>query len=132
MTKREFQEQPGLIMEKDVISLGYARATLRKFVDCGVLAKIKPAGCSQARYQKRQLAQLLEWPEIITRDEAAFKEEPQVLRRRDVLRWTGISKDTYENMVQAGALRLVQPTGTGEARCPKAQVAALLGMAHCV
>jgi hypothetical protein len=132
MTKKEFQNQPGLVMEKDVVSLGYARATLEKFVACGILAKVKPAGCSQARYRKRQLAQLMEWNEIVALDEQLFKREPLLMRRKAVLRWTGVSKGTLAKLIDAGTLRHVQPAGFAEGKFPKEQIAALLGMEHCV
>lgn len=128
MTRNEFIQQPGLVMEKKVISLGYARATVGKYVDCGVLKRIKPPGCHHAHYQKRQLALLMGWQEIVARDDEEFAKEPLLMRRKAVLRWTGFSKETLGNIVDHRALRMVQPAGAKQGLFLKEQIAALIGM----
>lgn len=128
MTKQQFKNAPGLLREKDVVSLGYARVTLHKFAECGLLKRVKPFGCAQVRYQKRQLAQLLEWPEVVAADEARFAKEPVLMRRAAILQWLGIGKETLDHMTATGALKLIHPAGFVEGKCPKEQIAALLGM----
>jgi len=132
MNRKEFQRAPGLLREKDAIGLGYARCTLMKYVDCHVLRRIKPPGCGQAHYQKRQLAQLLDWPEVVAADEEQFSREPQFMRRKAVRRWTGLDRETLAKLVDHSVLKPVQPPGTGEAKYLKSQIAALIGMEHCV
>lgn len=118
--------------EKDATGLGYARCTLAKYVDCQVLRRIKPPGCTQAHYQKRQLAQLMDWPEAVAADEEQFKREPQFMRLKAVRRWTGLDKETLAKLVARQVLKTVQPPGTEQVKYLKSQIAALIGMEHCV
>jgi hypothetical protein len=128
MTKKEFVNGPGLLMEKEVVSLGFARPTIEKFVELGVLKKVKPVGCSQARYQKRQLALLLEWTDVAAGVEQAFAAEPQMMGRKEVLQWTGMSKETLDKMAEKGGLRAVRLPGCNQGKYRKADIAAMLGL----
>ena len=125
MTREQFKALPHLVREQDVRALGYGRQTVAKFVDCGVLLRMSPAGCGQARYQKRQLAQLLKWEELL--DTAGFHREPPMLDLKAVQRWTGWTDTTVMQIVRAGGLAFVKPPGSGHGKFLKKEVAALIG-----
>ena len=124
MNQQEFQRLPWLLLEQQVTALGYDRRTLAKLVDCGVLEKVTPAGNGHARYRKKQLAQLLEWPA----DAGGFAAERPLMSLKAVRTWTGFSEETLGKIVQAGGLRLVKPPGTAQGKYLKDQIAALIGI----
>jgi len=113
-------------MAHHVVTIGYGRATLEKFVDCGVLRRIRPPGCDQNRYQKKQIALLLDWPELVDLDQARFAREPMLLRPCVVREWTGWSESSLLRMVDAGGLKS-QRFALGESRFLKKEIAELLG-----
>ena len=125
MTREQFRQLPHLLMEHHVVALGYGRATVAKFVDCGVLKRICPKGCGQARYQKRQLAQLLKWEDLL--ELALFVKEPPLIPAKTVRRWTGWSETTLTNMTDAGGLDYVKPPGAGKGRFRKGEIEKLIG-----
>lgn len=125
MTREEFRRLPHLVQEGDVQRMGYSARTVAKFVECGVLARVQPKGTGSARYQKRQLAQLLGWEELL--EGKAFEQEPPLLPTKAVHRWTGFSENTLAKTADAGALRRVQPPGASTAKYLKADVAAMIG-----
>jgi hypothetical protein len=126
MTKAQFQEWPGLLMAHQVVTVGYGRATLEKFVDCGVLRRIRPPGCDQNRYQKKQIALLLDWPDLVAVEEARFAKEPMLLRPCVVRDWTGWSEVSLLRIAEAGGLKS-QRFAHGERRFLKREIAELLG-----
>jgi hypothetical protein len=126
MNKAEFAQMPCLLMAHQVETIGYGRATLEKFVDCGVLKRIRPPGCDQNRYQKKQLALILDWPDVVAADEAKFGREPLLLRLCAVREWTGWSESTLLRMADAGGLK-VQRIAKGERRFHKQQIGELMG-----
>ena len=128
MTKAEFQELPGLLMEHQVIALGYSRATLEKFVACRVLQAIQPPGSGQKRFQKRQLALLMGWKDMNDLDEQKFAAEPLLMRSKAVQWYTGMSETSLGKLVSARTLRLVRPPGSREGKYLKEQIAVLVGM----
>ena len=126
MTRDEFKRLPYLVMEHHVVAAGFGRATVSKFVDCGVLVRICPAGCGQARYQKKQLGQLLHWGDLL--DNRDWNQEPALLSIKAVMRWTGWSDTTLSNMAAAGGLSFVKPAGSGKGKFLKSDVARLIGL----
>ena len=126
MTKDEFRQLPLLIQEHHVMEAsGYARNTVRKLVDCGVLRLVKPKGCHQGRFQKRQVARLLKWEEAVETD--ALKREPALMLEKSVRAITGYSTATLDQLVAAGALSFVRPAGISVGRFRKAEIARLVG-----
>ena len=115
-----------MLMAHQVVTIGYGRATLEKFVDCGVLKRIRPAGCDQNRYQKKQLALLLDWPDVVDADEAKFAQEPLLMRPCIVREWTGWGETMLLRIADAGGLK-VQRIALGERRFHKREIAELLG-----
>ena len=79
------------MQEGDVQRMGYSARTVAKFVECGVLARVQPKGTGSARYQKRQLAQLLGWEELL--EGKAFEQEPPLLPTKAVHRWHGFQRE---------------------------------------
>ncbi len=125
MTKEQFKALPHLLREADVVALGYSPRTIRKFVECGVLVRVKPAGISAGRYQKRQLAQLLKWDDLL--ETARFREEKPLMQIKAVHYWTGYSENTLKAISKAGGIRFVKPPGAGAGKFLKSGVAALIG-----
>lgn len=125
MTREQFKALPHLVRETDVKALGYSASTLDKFVSCGVLKKIKPPGTHSARFQKKQLAQLLHWEELL--DVAAFKAEPPFMQVKAVQRWTGFSENTLTNLAHAMGNGTVKPPGARTVKFLKATVAEWIG-----
>ena len=125
MTRDEFKQLPHLIREPEVVALGFGRRTVLKFVDCGVLARICPAGCGEARYQKKQCANLLHWEDLL--DTEAFRMEPPALELKAVIRWTGWDERTLTKMVKARGLTFVKPPGAGKGKYLKGEIATLIG-----
>lgn len=118
---------PGLVMEAKAGEMGYGRATVSKFVACGVLKQVKPPGARQAKYQKKQLAHLLEWGDLIGPDEAAFRLEPPLLGAKAVRQWTGWCDDTLAMIVRAKGLTFKKPPGAGKGKFLKREIAGLIG-----
>ena len=125
MTKEEFKRLPHLLAEADVVALGYSPRTIAKFVECGVLVKVKPAGCGAARYQKKQVAQMLQWEELL--EPAGFMAEPPFMQIKAVHRWTGYSENTLAMIGKAGGIKFVKPPGAGTGKFLKSGVARLIG-----
>lgn len=125
MTRESFKQLPHLLQRHEVEAAGFGRQTIEKYVDAGVLTLVQPAGCGQARFQKRQLAQLLNWEDLL--DASGFAEEPPAMSLKAVLRWTGWDDRTLAKIVRAGGLTLVKPPGSGAGKYLKSEVAALLG-----
>ncbi len=123
MTKEQFKALPHLLQEADVVALGYSPRTISKFVDCGVLVRVKPKGTSAARYQKRQLAQMLQWELEV----GEFQKEPQFMQTKAVHRWTGYSENTLTAIAKAGGITFVKPPGSGAGKFLKTDVARLIG-----
>lgn len=130
MTKEQFKALPHLLAEGDVVALGYSPSTIRKFVDCGVLVKVKPAGTSAARYQKKQLAQLLHWEDVL--EVAAFKSEPPFMQVKAVHHWTGYSENTLAQIGAMEGIQCSQPPGATARKFLKADVAKLIGFENFV
>ncbi len=130
MTREEFKQLPHLVREHDVVAMGYGRNTVHKFVDCGVLVRVCPKGCGQARFQKRQLANLLKWEDCV--DVAAFRQERPMLEAKAVQRWTGWSEATLGNIAAAGGLSFVKPPGAGKGKFLKQEIAKLIGLENAV
>ena len=125
MTKEQFRALPYLVQPIDVVQMGYGPATVDKFVDCGVLNKIKPAGTQFVRFQKRQLALLLRWAELL--EPKLFQEEPPLMRIKSVHLWTGYSMNTLTAIGRAGGIGIVKPVGMSQVKFLKADVARLIG-----
>lgn len=135
MTHEEFKRLPFLLSDGQVIELTeYAPRTLRKMVECGHLAEVLPAGATQRRFRKVQVALLagLEW-----RDQAeGFRAEPMLMKEKAVSTWTGYAQNTLRvlavrgKQAKPGALRLVvvRLAGMGAGRFRKVEVAELLGL----
>lgn len=130
MTQSEFKALPHLLQETDVVKLGYSARTIAKFVDCGVLRKVMPAGTHSARFQKKQLAELLQWTELL--EPGAFQAEPPFMQIKAVQRWTGYAENTLTAIGKGGELHLVKPPGSGTGKFLKAEVAKLIGFENYV
>ena len=128
MTQTEFKSLPLLLFEHHVIEItGYARNTLRKMTDCAVLNLVKPKGCGQARYQKKQIAQLVGWEGLLKEDQSAWSREALLLPEKTVTRYTGFSADTLRKISHAGGLNVLRPAGIGSGRYRKVQISELVG-----
>lgn len=125
MTHAEFRQLPYLLLEHQVALAGYDRRTLAKFVECGVLTKVQPAGSGFARYQKRQLALLLGWEALL--ETADFAAERPLMGYKPVHRWTGFAEGTLEHIVHAGGLTRVKPPGATQGKYRKQEIARLIG-----
>lgn len=125
MTREQFRCLPYLLAAADVVAMGYSERSLIKFVECGVLVKVQPCGMQNARFQKKQLAQLLNWDELL--DVAAWKVEPLFMRVKAVQLWTGYSENTLTKIAAAGGLGFVKPPGMFGGKFLKPDVAKLLG-----
>ena len=125
MTREQFKGLPYLVQETEVRALGYSWSTVAKFVACGVLVKIKPAGTQAARFQKKQLAQLLRWEELL--EPLVFRAEPPLMQIKTVQRWTGYSENTLTAIGKAGGIQIVKPPGAEVGKFLKADVARLIG-----
>lgn len=126
MTGEEFKRLPFLLAEAEVIAAtGYAHGTIAKYIDNGVLTRVRPEGAGQARYRKAQVAALLRLEDLL--DWTGFRREPLLMPEKQVTVWTGYARDTLARMVASGALGQVRPAGTGQARYQKRQVGALIG-----
>ena len=125
MTKDDFKKLPYLVLEHQVVAVGYCRSAVAKFVDCGVLTQVKPAGAGLARYQKKQLAQLLQWEELLEPKE--FAKERPLMDAKAVQRWTGWGEESLVKLVKAGGLKLVKPPGCGRGKFLKTEIGRLIG-----
>ena len=132
MTQADFKSLPFLLLEHQVAKLGYDRRTLGKLVDCAVLSRIAPKGCTQGRYQKRQLAQLLHWEHLLAADEAQFRQLAPLLPLKPVRTWTGYTEETLSGIVHAHGLTLVKPPGMSQGKFLKAEIAKLIGFEHLI
>jgi len=126
MTKEDFKKLPYLVMEHDIVACGLGRATIGKYVENGILARVCPAGAGQAKYRKKQLAQLLQWEGLL--EPELFRREKPLLEAKAVTRWTGWSDTTLGKIVQARGLTFVKPPGAGKGKYLKQQIAVLIGM----
>lgn len=127
MTRKEFEALPWLLQRHHLEELGYSKRTLGKFVDCGTMMQIRPKGSGQARYQKRQVAQLLKWEDCIASALADFKREPASMPGKAVQRWTGWSDTTLTHIASARGLTFVKPPGAAHGKFLKDEVAKLIG-----
>lgn len=128
MTGKELKALPWLLSDHQVIEVtGYAANTLRKLVDCSVLAAVQPKGCGVRRFRKAQVAQMvgLDLGELGAQD---FVQEPLLMAQKGVWVWTGYDEKTLVKMVTAGGLQLVKPPGLCHGKYRKAQVATLIGL----
>lgn len=129
MTRAEFEELPCLLFEHEVMRLtGYARPTVRKMIDCGVLRIVKPAGCGQAKLQKIQVARLVGLMEFVVEVHRQFKAEPMLLPEKTVLRWTGYNGKTLQKIAEAGGAVVVRPPGLTGGRYQKWEIAEWIGL----
>jgi len=126
MTKDDFKKLPYLVMEHDVMACGLGRATIGKYVENGILARVQPVGAGQAKYRKKQLAQLLQWEELL--EPALFRKEKPLLDAKAVTRWTGWSEMTLQKIVLAGGLKFMQPPGSGKRKYLKWEIGQLIGL----
>lgn len=128
MTRKEFEALPWLVMEHHLVALGYARWTVLKFADCGVLTSVRPAGAGQARYRKRQVAQLIHWDgEWVAAAMIEWGREPAVIPLKTVMRWTGWSDMTLSKIGKARGLTVVKPPGSDHGKFLKEEVGRLIG-----
>jgi hypothetical protein len=125
MTQAEFKQLPYLLLRHQVVACGYGRAQLDKFVDCGVLRRVQLTGLEQHRYQKKQLAELLGWGELL--EAADFLAEPPLLAVKAAQRWTGLSDTVLAQVRSAGGLTFVKPPGAGNGKFLKREIAGLIG-----
>lgn len=126
MTREEFITLPYLLTPGQVASCGYSSATVAKYAECGVLRVILPAGCTQRRFQKRQVALLNGWE--ATLDLAGWRRLKPMVRLGVVCQWTGYDRDVIGHMVAAGALTVVQPAGVGYRLFRTEEIGAWLGL----
>lgn len=125
MTQIQFQGLAFLLFEHEVLEVtGYARNTLRKFVDNGVMKLVKPAGAGQGKYQKIQVAQLVGASCTVEQ----FWLEPMLMPEKAVRLWTGYAGDTLKKIAEAGGVKVVRPAGCGGARYHKQEVAGWIGL----
>ncbi len=125
MTKEQFKALPHLLQEKDVVALGFSPSTISKFVECGVLIKVKPPGTSAARYQKKQLAQLLHWEDLL--ETKTFQAEAPFMQVKAVCRWTGYSENTLMAIGLVSGIESSRPPGMKARKFLKSSVANLIG-----
>lgn len=125
MSAPRLSQLPWLLFERQVIELiGYSRSTIDKLVDSGTLTAVKPAGCGQRRFQKIQVAQLLN----VSLSLEPFQRAPWLLPEKAFLQYTGYSRKTLREIVEAGGLRRIRPAGLAGARYYKSELARLLGL----
>jgi len=129
MTQAEFLALPWLLFEHHAMDVtGYARNTLEKMVDCGVLRRVKVKGCSQGRYLKMQLAELAGLGPKVREAAMQFRREPLLMPEKRVCVWTGYGVDAMEKIRKAGGLAVVRVPGISGVRYRKADVAELIGL----
>jgi hypothetical protein len=124
----QFQKWPWLLFERQVIEVtGYGHNTIEKLIDCGTLLSVKPRGCTQRRFQKIQVAQLL----AVELDQQleSFRREPLLLSEKSVLSYSGFSRTVLREVTHAGGLQLIRPAGLSTGRYRKSELAQLLGLA---
>jgi hypothetical protein len=126
MTRAEFIALPYLLTPGQAAACGFSAHTLHKFADNGVLRIIRPAGCTQRRYQKLQFAQLLDWVGAL--DRSAWARERPLLTSNAVCQWTGYDRGTITRIVTAGGLVCVQPGGLGSRHYRKRDIGEWIGL----
>jgi hypothetical protein len=126
MTREEFQGLPHLLTQCQVVGCGYAPATIGKYVEHGILRAVLPKGCTQRRYQKLQLAELLGWMDLV--DVKGWQREKPLLPLGAVTQWTGYANGTVSDIVAAHGLTVVQPGGIGERKFRKEEVGEWIGL----
>ena len=130
MTLLEFERWPCLLLEWQVLRVtGWARNTLRKYVENGLLEKVQPSGAGHARYRKKQVAQLLEWPvsNLVPAGTTAWERLPWLLSAKGVQVLTGYSAKSLARIVRARGLSRVLVPG-GVAKFKKGEIGKLLGL----
>jgi len=135
MTKLQFQALPLLIFEHHVVAVtGYARNTIAKFTDCGVLTIVKPNGSGQGRFQSRQIAQMIgwDWKEVLREWIEQFQRENNLMLEKAVTRYTGYAEKTLLNIRKARGLDFLKPAGADAGRYRKEQIAELIGFKELV
>ncbi len=126
MTQDEFQRLPWLVFGHQVqTALGYSRPTLRKMVDCGLLTEVRPPSCTQRKYLKVQLAEVLGMD--VTGEVARFRKEPLLMAEKSAVNWTGYTPEVLQAISKAGGLQAVRLAGQGWVRYRKMEVARLIG-----
>lgn len=128
MTRVELKEMPWLLSDRQVIAVtGYAVLTLRKLVDCAVLATVQPAGCEVRRFRKAQVALLLGM-RLEELGAEGFRCEPLLMGQKGVWVWTGYDKRTVGKIVAAGGIHVVRPPGMSHGKYRKEEVGELIGL----
>ena len=126
MTKAEFKALPLLLVEHQVVAAtGYASKTLRKLVDCGVLALVKPNGCGWGRYQKLQVARLagIAEGEVLEDWKAETAKRPFLIGEKQAGRLTGLTGHSLPTVFTP-----VRPAGAGGVRYRVEEIAAVCGI----
>lgn len=127
MTLEQFKRLPFLLDRAQVIEVTqYCAATLAKMIECCHLMEVRPAGATDRRFRKVQVALLagLEWEAEAKR----FAEEPLLMREKAVTTWTGYHQNILRRICQARGLTLVRPAGMSVGKFRKVEIAALLGL----
>jgi predicted site-specific integrase-resolvase len=126
MTPSEFQRLGMLLSEQQVYQVtGLAYHTIRKYVDCGVLRRVRPEPMTHGKLLKVQIAAIVG---ISVEDERlTWEREPLLLRDKAVRRWTGYSCKTINRLVEAGSLQRIKLPG-GVAAYRKHDVGELIGL----
>jgi hypothetical protein len=136
MTQDDFKKLPFLLTPHQLLeATGYDKRTVGKLVECCHLVEVRPAGLTERRYRKVQVAMLagLEWKEEAER----FRQEPLLMPEKTVVNWTGYGHVTLDVIVRAShpasgteRLRLVRvrPAGMSGGKFRKLEVGALLGL----
>lgn len=127
MTLHEFKALPFLLMDHQLLEVtGYHERTMEKLVECAHLLPVLPAGATERRFRKVQVAQLagLDWEEEALR----FWDEPMLMGEKSVTTWTGYAGKTIDRIATAGGLTRIRPAGIERSKFRKVEVAALLGL----
>lgn len=125
MTKQEFAALPYLLTPGEAAQCGYSEHTLNKYAQAGILRVVQPPGAGWRRFQKRQLAQLLGWEDVL--DWTRWRREKPLLACCAVCEWTGYDARTIRQIVASGGLVSVNPGGIGDAKYRKDEIAEWLG-----
>lgn len=124
MTPQEFERLPGLMLEHQVMgATGWAKQTLQKYVEAGVLRRVQPAGAGHGRYQKRQVARLCG---LEGQAEGDWERLPLLLGEKTVRRLTGYSPQMLRQIGRARGCTVVRVPGA-PARYRKVEVGEWLG-----
>jgi len=126
VTRKEFQQLPYLLAQKHLLACGLTGATTSKYLEHGLLRAVKPAGFSERRVPKIQVAQLLGWQDTL--DLQGWAREKPLFLFAAVHQWTGFDRQSVDEIVAAGGLVRVRLGGLGAARYRKEQIGEWIGL----